>query len=88
MSERQKQVAMVNQKPICLKIDLDSLRELDDLIRDTSYWTNRNREINNAIKMYLEFIQAKHFYNYAGEPEKMKAFIQKYLVREPARLFT
>jgi len=79
---------MVNQKPICLKIDLDSLRVLDDYVRDATFWTNRNRVINDAIKMYLEYIQAKNFYNFMGDPAKMKEFLSKYLVREPGRLFT
>lgn len=79
---------MVNQKPICFKIDLENLEVLDDYVRDASFWTTRNRVLNDAVRMYLEYIQAKNFYNFEGDPAKMKEFVSKYLVREPARLFT
>lgn len=79
---------MVNQKPICFKIDLKNLEDLDDYVRDASFWTTRNRVLNDAVQMYLEYIRAKNFYNYEGNPAKMKEFVSKYLVRKPARLFT
>lgn len=79
---------MVNQKPICFKIDLENLEGIDDYVREASSWTTRNRVLNNAVQMYLEYVRAKNFYNYEGDPAKMKDFVAKYLVREPARLFT
>ena len=79
---------MLNQKPICFKIDLENLEGVDDYVRGASVWTTRNRVLNNAVQMYLEYVRAKNFYNYEGDPSKMKDFISKYLDREPARLFT
>lgn len=79
---------MVNQKPICFKIDFENLDGVDDYVRGASIWTTRNRVLNDAVKMYLEYIKAKNFYNYEGDPTHMKEFMSKYLVREPARLFT
>lgn len=79
---------MVNQKPICFKIDLENLEGIDDYVREASFWTTRNRVLNNAVEMYLEYVRAKNFYNYEGNPDKMRAFVRKYLDRNPARLFT
>lgn len=79
---------MVNQKPICFKIDLENLEGIDDYVREASFRTTRNRVLNNAVQMYLEYVRAKNFYNYEGSPDKMRAFVQKYLYSNPARLFT
>ena len=79
---------MVNQKPISFKIDLKNLEGVDDYVRDVSFWTTRNRVLNNAVEMYLEYIKAKNFYNYDGDQSYMKEFVSKYLNRNPARLFT
>lgn len=79
---------MVNQKQICFKIDLENLEDVDNYVREVSFWTTRNRVLNNAVQMYLEYVRAKSFYNNEGDPAKIKAFVSRYLVREPARLFT
>lgn len=78
---------MVNQKPICFKIDLKNLEGIDDYVREASFWTTRNRVLNNAVQMYLEYIRAKNSYNYEGDPTKMKEFMSLYLDRTAARLF-
>ena len=59
---------MVNQKPICFKIDLKNLEGIDDYVREVSFWTTRNRVLNNAVQMYLEYVRAKNSYNYEGGP--------------------
>lgn len=74
---------MVNQKPICFKIDLKNLERLDDYVRNTPLWTTRNRVLNDAVRMYLEYARAKDFYNFKSDLTKMKEFMSKYLVRNP-----
>lgn len=78
---------MVNQRAICFKIDLMSLDAIDNIVRDSRYWTNRNRELNKAVAMYIKYCQAKAFYNEGGEPGKMREFCQEYLNRDASQLF-
>lgn len=78
---------MVNQKAISFKIDLGNLEAVDNIVRDSRYWTNRNRELNKAVEMYIKYRQAKAFYNEGGEPGKMRDFCQEYLNRDVGQLF-
>jgi len=78
---------MVNQKAISFKIDLEALEAIDGIVRDTHRWTNRNRELNNAVAMYIKYQRAKAFYNEGGEPGKMREFCQEYLNRDVGQLF-
>lgn len=78
---------MVNQKAISFKIDLGNLEAVDNIVRDSRYWTNRNRELNKAVAMYIKYHQAKAFYNEGGEPGKMREFCQEYLNRNVGQLF-
>ena len=78
---------MVNQKAISFKISIDSLEAIDNIVSDARYWTNRNRELNKAVTMYIKYQQAKAFYNEGGEPGKMREFCQEYLNREVGQLF-
>lgn len=43
---------MVTQKPISLKVDIDTLEDLDEEVR--LGWRKRNWHINEAIRVYLE----------------------------------
>ena len=78
---------MVNQKAISFKIDLGNLEAIDNIVKDNVFWTNRNRELNRAVTMYIKYQQAKAFYNEGGEPRKMREFCQEYLNREVGQLF-
>lgn len=78
---------MVNQKAISFKIDFGNLEAIDNIVKDNVFWTNRNRELNKAVTMYIKYQQAKAFYNEGGEPGKMREFCQEYLNREVAQLF-
>lgn len=78
---------MVNQKAISFKIDLGNLEAVDNIVRDSRYWTNRNRELNKAVEMYIKYRQAKAFYNEGGEPGKIREFCQEYLNRDVDQLF-
>lgn len=78
---------MVNQKAISFKIDLGNLEAVDNIVSDSRYWTNRNRELNKAVEMYIKYLQAKAFYNEGGEPGKMRDFCQEYLNRDVGQLF-
>ena len=78
---------MVNQKSISFKINLGNLEAVDNIVSDSRYWTNRNRELNKAVEMYIKYCQAKAFYNEGGEPGKMREFCQEYLNRDVGQLF-
>lgn len=78
---------MVTQKAISFKISLNSLEDIDNLVKDARYWTNRNKELNRAVDFYIEYQKAKAFYNEGGDPGKMKAFVQRYIHRNPGSLF-
>lgn len=78
---------MVNQKAISFKIDLGNLEAIDNIVKDNVFWTNRNRELNKAVTMYIKYQQAKAFYNEGGEPGKMREFCQEYLNRDVGQLF-
>lgn len=78
---------MVNQKAISFKIDLGNLEAIDGIVRDSTYWTNRNKELNRAVEMYVMYQQAKAFYNEGGEVGKMREFCREYLNREVGQLF-
>lgn len=78
---------MVNQKAISFKIDLGNLGGIDGVVRDSTYWTNRNRELNKAVKMYVEYKKAMAFYNQAGESDKMRKFCEDYIHPKAGQLF-
>ena len=78
---------MVNQKAISFKITLENLEGIDGIVRDSRYWSNRNRELNDAVAMYIKYRQAKAFYNEGGDPGKIREFFQEYLYREVGQLF-
>lgn len=78
---------MVTQKAISFKISLDNLEGIDNLVRDVAFWTNRNKELNKAVAFYVEYQKAKAFYNEGGDPSKMKAFVERYIHRNPGNLF-
>lgn len=78
---------MITQKPISLKVDIDTLDRLDNFIKDDIHWTSRNREINRSIKFYLDYQVAKHQYNYQGDAEKMRKFLKEYFGSSVRELF-
>lgn len=78
---------MVNQKAISFKIDIGNLEAVDNIVNDSRYWTNRNRELNKAVAMYIKYRQTKALYNEGGEPGKMREFCQEYLNRNVGQLF-
>ena len=70
---------MVNQKAISFKIDLGNLEAIDGIVKDSYRWTNRNRELNNAVAMYIKYQRAKVFYNEGVDPGKIRDFFQECL---------
>lgn len=77
---------MVTQQAISFKISLNNLEDIDNLVRDIAFWTNRNKELNKAVSFYIEYQKAKAFYN-GGDPARMKAFVERYIHRNPGNLF-
>lgn len=72
---------MVNQKPICFKIDLKNLEDIDDIVHNSCRWTTRNAELNRAVSMYIELKNAITSHNYEGDPSKLHDWIKKHLHR-------
>lgn len=58
---------MITQKPILVKIDCYTLDELDKFV-SSQICPNRNKAINAAIRMYLQFQRLRH----NGKPEAGK----------------
>lgn len=54
--------AMINQKPISLKISWDLLEMLDKEV--STGWKKRNTLINEAVAMYLEFLDCRRRVRY------------------------
>lgn len=76
---------MVNQKLISFKISLRNLEDIDKVVidsrRNSYHWTTRNEELNKAVSMYVEYMQAKFWHNSTGDPSKLREWKQKYLNR-------
>ena len=74
---------MVNQKLISFKISLQNLEDIDRVVadsrRNTYHWTTRNEELNRAVSMYVEYMQAKFLLNSTGDPSKLREWKQKCL---------
>lgn len=79
---------MVNQKSICFKINLENLENLDDSIRNSSRWTNRNAELNRAVAMYVQYINARKELNTKGNPVPMQEFLTEYFRGKEKNLFS
>lgn len=78
---------MVNQKLISFKITLKNLERMDDMIRQTSRWTNRNAELNRAVDMYVDYQNARDELNIYGNPVPMQEFLRIYFRRDEKNLF-
>lgn len=78
---------MVNQKPISFKITLENLENLDAAIRNSSRWTNRNAELNRAVEMYVEYVNAREGLKCHGDSELMRKFVKNYFRQSEANLF-
>lgn len=74
---------MVNQKLISFKISLQNLEDIDRVVIDSRRnfypWTTRNEELNRAVSMYVEYMQAKFLHNSTGDSSKIREWKQKYL---------
>lgn len=79
---------MVNQKMISFKITFQNLDNLDDMIRNSTRWTNRNAELNRAVEMYVEYENAKTELRTGGSPEPMQEFLRRYFRRDEKNLFS
>lgn len=79
---------MVNQKAISFKISFENLENLDDAIRNSSRWTNRNAELNRAVEMYVQYTNAREELNTMGNSEPMKEFFSRYFSRGEGSLFS
>lgn len=74
---------MVRQKAISFKIYTDSLKQLDEEVALS--WKGRNTMINEAVAMYLEYLEARRRQKLAeSQGQKVSdealAFIKRYLV--------
>lgn len=78
---------MVNQKAISFKITLENLENLDDSIRNSSRWTNRNAELNRAVAMYVQYMNAREELNTMGNPVPMQEFLHRFIRQDEKALF-
>lgn len=78
---------MITQKPISFKIDIDYLKDIDRLIHTYSWYTTRNKELNHAVRMYIEMKRAIALCNEEGNPSGIRDFITRYFKKETGKLF-
>ena len=71
---------MVTQKPISLKIDCSLLEDLDKEVM--CGWRKRNSHINEAIKLYLEYLDTRRrmkiFGNLEDKNDEFQKFVKKW----------
>lgn len=79
---------MVNQKAISFKITFENLEALDVAIRSSSRWTNRNAELNRAVKMYVDYMNAREVIRCYGDSEPMRNFVKIYFSQSERNMFT
>lgn len=79
---------MVNQKSISFKITFENLEALDDAIRNSSRWTNRNAELNRAVNMYVDYMNAREDLECHGDSEPMRKFVNHYFSQNERNMFT
>lgn len=70
---------MVTQKAICLKLDVNTLEQLD---KEASLgWKKRNRIINEAVSLYLELQDRKRrvrsFQDLSDKEDEVREFIRR-----------
>lgn len=71
---------MVTQKPISLKIDTELLQQLDAEV--ALGWTKRNKHINEAIRLYLDYMDTRRRVRlYRGTPMEDEP-IQNFVLRK------
>lgn len=68
---------MVTQKPISLKIDYQTLEELDS--ECALGWRKRNWHINQAIRLYLKLQDTRRLYKCVGTDNNKADVLEKYL---------
>lgn len=69
---------MVTQKAISVRIDIETLTELDIERRNGN---NRNRLINRAVRMYLDALDTKRrMACYTDKDEELLEFCRRWLV--------
>lgn len=78
---------MVNQKAISFKITLENLENLDDMISNSNRWTRRNTELNMAVEMYVQYMNARIELNTMGNPAPMREFLSRYFSMAERKLF-
>lgn len=65
---------MITQKPISLKIDFDTLQDLDALVKD-GVGRNRNQLINRAIRTYIRLYVANRKSRFDGTAKQYDSSI-------------
>ncbi len=70
---------MVTQKAICLKLDVDTLEQLDKEV--SLGWKSRNRIINDAVSLYLELQDHKRrvdaYQSLSDKEDEVRKFIRR-----------
>lgn len=70
---------MVTQKAICLKLDVNTLEQLDKEV--SLGWKSRNRIINDAVSMYLELQDHKRrvrsYQSMSDKEDEVRKFIRR-----------
>lgn len=74
--------AMINQKPISLKISWDLLEMLDKEV--STGWKKRNTLINEAVAMYLNFLDCRRRVRYYQntDPDEAKKQALEYIRKQ------
>lgn len=70
---------MITQKAMCLKLDVNTLEQLD---KEASLgWKSRNRIINDAVSLYLELQDHKRrvrsYQSMSDKEDEVRKFIRK-----------
>jgi len=70
---------MVTQKAICLKLDVDTLEQLDKEV--SLGWKKRNTLINEAVEFYLDFLdkrrRVRSYQDMSDKEDEVRKFIRR-----------